>query len=204
MIDYKKLGRVLDSGDQTKIDTLINVDTSPLISQYDRRFERHGFVEVKDNKHHLKMRDDARSVFQITKSIALDEINWLVGVISKLLSDDTEERLKKENDLIREDAQVDLLTKDKKLADIVFEKDNRIKELGIVNEEHQKLNGKLREQVRVAEGELSIIKGIGNNSPEMKKLVAELKEVKADNRKLAEQVDVLTHTPNTLRKKGLM
>jgi len=204
MIDYKKLGRILDSGDQTKIDTLINVDTSPLISQYDKRFERHGFVEVKDNKYHLKMRDDARSVFQITKSIALDEINWLVGVISKLLSDDTEERLKKENDLIREDAQVDLLTKDKKLADIVFEKDNRIKELGIVNEEHQKLNGKLREQVRVAEGELSIIKGIGNNSPEMKKLVAELKEVKADNRKLAEQVDVLTHTPNTLRKKGLM
>ena len=204
MIDYKKLGRVLDSGDQTKIDTLINVDTSPLISQYDKRFERHGFIEVKDNKYHLKMRDDARSVFQITKSIALDEINWLVGVISKLLSDDTEERLKKENDLIREDAQVDLLTKDKKLADIVFEKDNRIKELGIVNEEHQKLNGKLREQVREAEGELSIIKGIGNNSPEMKKLVAELKEVKADNRKLAEQVDVLTHTPNTLRKKGLM
>ena len=204
MIDYKKLGRVLDSGDQTKIDTLINVDTSPLISQYDKRFERHGFIEVKDNKYHLKMRDDARSVFQITKSIALDEINWLVGVIGKLLSDDTEERLKKENDLIREDAQVDLLTKDKKLADIVFEKDNRIKELGIVNEEHQKLNGKLREQVRVAEGELSIIKGIGNNSPEMKKLVAELKEVKADNRKLAEQVDVLTHSPNTLRKKGLM
>ena len=204
MIDYKKLGRVLDSGDQTKIDTLINVDTSPLISQYDKRFERHGFIEVKDNKYHLKMRDDARSVFQITKSIALDEINWLVGVISKLLSDDTEERLKKENDLIREDAQVDLLTKDKKLADIVFEKDNRIKELGIVNEEHQKLNGKLREQVRVAEGELSIIKGIGNNSPEMKKLVAELKEVKADNKKLAEQVDVLTHSPNTLRKKGLM
>jgi len=165
MIDYKKLGRVLDSGDQTKIDTLINVDTSPLISQYDKRFEKHGFIEVKDNKYHLKMRDDARSVFQITKSIALDEINWLVGVISKLLSDDTEERLKKENDLIREDAQVDLLTKDKKLADIVFEKDNRIKELEIINKEHQKINGELREEVRVAEGELSIIKGIGNNSP---------------------------------------
>ena len=204
MIDYKKLGRVLDSGDQTKIDTLINVDTSPLISQYDKRFERHGFVEVKDNKHHLKMRDDARSVFQITKSIALDEINWLVGVIGKLLSDDTEERLKKENDLIREDAQVDLLTKDKKLADIVFEMDSRIEELEIINKEHQKINGELREEVRVAEGELSIIKGIGNNSPEMKKLVAELKEVKADNKKLAEQVDRLTHTPDRLRKKGLM
>ena len=73
-----------------------------------------------------------------------------------------------------------------------------------INNDHQKLNGKLREEVRVTEGELSIIKGIGNNSPEMKKLVAELKEVKADNKKLAEQVDVLTHSPNTLRKKGLM
>jgi hypothetical protein len=159
MIDYKKLGRVLDSGDQTKIDTLINVDTSPLISQYDKRFERHGFIEVKDNKYHLKMRDDARSVFQITKSIALDEINWLVGVIGKLLSDDTEEKLKKEIDILRDRLQIEHLENDK------------------INNDHQKLNGKLS---------------------------VELKEVKADNKKLAEQVDVLTHTPNTLRKKGLL
>ena len=204
MIDYKKLGRVLDSGDQQKVDTLINVDTSPLISQYDKRFERHGFIEVKDNKYHLKMRDDARSVFQITKSIALDEINWLVGVISKLLSDDTEEKLKKEIDILRDRLQIDQLENDKKLANTVLEMDGRIEELEIINKEHQKINGELREEVRVAEGELSIIKGIGNNSPEMKKLVAELKEVKADNKKLAEQVDVLTHSPNTLRKKGLM
>ncbi len=40
MIDYKKLGRVLDSADQQKIDTLINVNTDPLISQYDKQFER--------------------------------------------------------------------------------------------------------------------------------------------------------------------
>ena len=197
MIDYKKLGRVLDSGDQTKIDTLINVDTSPLISQYDKRFQRHGFVEVKDNKHHLKMRDDARSVFQITKSIALDEINWLVGVIGKLLSDRTEldeiEQLKKQIPMIREDVQIEILRKDK------------------INNEHQKLNGELREEVKketerrkFAENELALIKGIGNNSPEVRNLKAELKEVKADNKKLAEQVDVLTHTPNTLRKKGLM
>ena len=129
MIDYKKLGRVLDSGDQQKLDTLINVDTSPLISQYDKRFQRHGFVEVKDNKHHLKMRDDARSVFQITKSIALDEINWLVGVIGKLLSDRTEldeiEQLKKQIPMIREDVQIEILRKDK------------------INNEHQKLNGEL-------------------------------------------------------------
>jgi len=127
MIDYKKLGRVLDSSDQTKIDTLINVDTSPLISQYDKRLERHGFIEVKDNKYHLKMRDDARSVFQITKSIALDEINWLVGVISKLLSDDTEENLRKEIDLLRDRLQINQLEHDK------------------ISKGHQKLNGELRE-----------------------------------------------------------
>ena len=35
MIDYKKLGRIgLDSGDQTKVDTVLNVDHKPLISQY--------------------------------------------------------------------------------------------------------------------------------------------------------------------------
>ena len=127
MIDYKKLGRVLDSGDQTKIDTLINVDTSPLISQYDKRFERHGFIEVKDNKYHLKMRDDARSVFQITKSIALDEINFLVGVIGKLLSDETEESLKKEIDTLRDRLQIEQLENDK------------------ISKSHQKLNGELRE-----------------------------------------------------------
>ena len=145
MIDYKKLGRVLDSGEQQKVDTLINVDTSPLISQYDKRFERHGFIEVKDNKYHLKMRDDARSVFQITKSIALDEINWLVGVIGKLLSDDTEEKLKKEIDILRDRLQIDQLENDKKLANTVLEMDGRIEELEIIDKKHQKLNGELRE-----------------------------------------------------------
>ena len=42
-----------------------------------------------------------------------------------------------------------------------------------------------------AEGELSIIKGVGQNSPEMKFLQKELKEVKEDNKKLAEQINDL-------------
>ena len=42
-----------------------------------------------------------------------------------------------------------------------------------------------------AEGELTIIKGIGNNSPEMKALEKELKEVKEDNKKLAVQINDL-------------
>ena len=160
MIDYKKLGRIgLDSGDQTKVDTVINVDHRPLISQYNNRFIKYGFVEVKDNKYHLNMSKREKDIFQITKSICDEETGFAYDVIGKLLSDDTEESLRKEIELVREDAQVEILRRDK------------------INNEHQKLNG-----------ELSV----------------ELKEVKADNKKLAEQVDVLTHTPNRLRKKGLM
>ena len=40
-----------------------------------------------------------------------------------------------------------------------------------------------------AESELSLIKGIGNNSPEMKALKKELGEVKGDNKQLANQVE---------------
>jgi len=110
MIDYKKLGRLFDSADQQKLDRLINVNTDPLISQYDEQFIKHGFVEVKDNKYNLKMREDTRSVFQITKSIALNEINWLVGVISKILNDETD---LKEIDRLRDQLTIQQLQNDK-------------------------------------------------------------------------------------------
>ena len=193
MIDYKKLGRLFDSGDQTKIDTVINVDHRPLVSQYDNRFIKFGFVEHKDNKYILKMTKKERDIFQITKSIADDELKFAYDVISKILSDNTEENLRKEIELVREDAQVEILRRDK------------------INNEHQKLNGELSvklkdetERRKFAENELALIKGIGNNSPEVRNLKAELKEVKADNKKLAEMNDKLIHTPNTLRKKGLI
>ena len=197
MIDFKKLGRLFDSGDQTKIDTVINVDHRPLVSQYDNRFIKFGFVEHKDNKYILKMTKKERDIFQITKSIADDELKFAYDVISKILSDDTElkeiEQLKKQIPMIREDVQIEILRKDK------------------INIEHQKLNGELSvklkdetERRKFAENEVALIKGIGNNSPEVRNLKAELKEVKADNKKLAEMNDKLTHTPNTLRKKGLL
>ena len=198
MIDYKKLGRIgLDSSDQQKVDTVINVDHKPLISQYNDRFIKYGFVEHKDNKYILKMTKKERDIFQITKSIADDELKFAYDVISKILSDDTElkeiEQLKKQIPMIREDVQIEILRKDK------------------INNEHQKLNGELSvklkdetERRKFAETELALIKGIGNNSPEVRNLKAELKEVKADNKKLAEMNDKLTHTPNTLRKKGLL
>ena len=51
----------------------------------------------------------------------------------------------KEIALVREQAQIDMLTLEKRHADNIFEKDNRIKELEIINKEHQKLNGEIRE-----------------------------------------------------------
>jgi hypothetical protein len=128
MIDYKKLGRIgLDSGDQQKVDTVLNVDHKPLISQYNNRFIKYGFVEVKDNKYHLNMSKRERDIFQITKSIGDEETGFAYDVIGKLLSDKTEEDLKKEIDLLRDRLQIEQLENDK------------------ISKSHQKLNGELTE-----------------------------------------------------------
>ena len=49
----------------------------------------------------------------------------------------------------REKAQIDLLTKDKKLIDTVFKMDNRIEELMEINKEHQQINGKLNSELEI-------------------------------------------------------
>ena len=61
------------------------------------------------------------------------------------------EHYEKEIALVRENAQIDILNQAKKHADNIFEKDNRIKELEIINKEHQKLNGEL--QVKLSQYE---------------------------------------------------
>ena len=128
MIDYKKLGRIgLYSGDQTKVDTVLNVDHRPLISQYNNRFIKYGFVEVKDNKYNLKMSKREKDVFQITKNIGDEETGFAYDVIGKLLTDNTEEDLRKEIDLLRDRLQIDQLEHDK------------------ISKSHQKLNGELAE-----------------------------------------------------------
>jgi regulator of replication initiation timing len=73
----------------------------------------------------------------------------------------------------------------------------------------------LKKKVREAEGELSIIKGIGNNSPEMKALQEENNRLKADLARAKEdhQYDNMVHQKELeslknpipkLRNKGLM
>ena len=132
MIDLKKLGRIgLDSGDQQKVDTVLNVDHRPLISPYNKKFIEYGFVEVKNDQYYIKMSKREKDVFQITKSIGDEETGFAYEVIGKLLSDDTElkeiEQLKKNEDLLRDNYQIEKLENDK------------------IHEAHQKLNGELRE-----------------------------------------------------------
>ena len=128
MIDYKKLSRLdIGTADQEKIDTVINVDHRPLISQYNNRFIKYGFVEVKDNKYNLNMSKREKDIFQITKSIGDEETGFAYDVIGKLLSDQTEEDLRKEIDLLRDRMTIDQLEHDK------------------ISKVHQKLNGELRE-----------------------------------------------------------
>ena len=56
-------------------------------------------------------------------------------------------------------------------------------------------NKKLKKRAEEAEGELTIIKGIGNSSPEMKTLQKEVEELKADLARAKEdhQYDNLVH-----------
>ena len=59
---------------------------------------------------------------------------------------------------------------------------------------YQELSEMWREEKKKrqeAEGEVTIVKGIGMNSPEMRALQKELKEVKEDNKRLALQIDDL-------------
>ena len=185
MIDYKKLGRIgLDSSDQQKLDQLINVHTDPLISQYDEQFIKHGFVKVDNNRYNLKMSEDSKSVFQITKAIALTEIGWLLNIIKKLLSDQTD---LKEIDRLRDQLTIEQLTHDKEIGNFKT-----------IEKKHQELNGQLRQEIEETKKD--------HDNKMMNKIIKyenEIHELKEDNKKLAKQIEDLDK-PRKLREKGLM
>ena len=70
---------------------------------------------------------------------------------------------------------------------------------------YQRDNKKLKKRAEEAEGENTIIKGIGQNSPEMKALKKEVEELKSDLARAKEdhQYDNLVHQKEleSLRKK---
>ena len=64
--------------------------------------------------------------------------------------------------------------------------------LKTIEESHRELNGKLHVKISEVENEMALLKGIGNNSPEMRDLQKEVKELREDNKKLALQISDLT------------
>ena len=84
-----------------------------------------------------------------------------------------------------------------------------------INDKYQRENLALKKRAQEAEGEVTIVKGIGQNSPEMKALQAENNKLKADLARSKEdhQYDNLVHQKELesfknpipgFRKKGLM
>ena len=56
----------------------------------------------------------------------------------------------------------------------------------------------LKKKVREAEGELSIIKGIGQSSPEMRDLKIQIEQLEKDNNELRRDNTLLAHDVATL------
>ena len=106
-------------------------------------------------------------------------------------------------------------TEDIDLTKRIDELENSLSIALEVNDKYQRESAVLNNKVREAEGETSIVKGIGMNSPEMKALKAENEELRVQLARSKEdhQYDNLVHQkeldsfrdpiPN-LRKKGLM
>ena len=97
----------------------------------------------------------------------------------------------------------------------IEELDNSLSIALDINDKYQRESIVLKNKVREAEGELSIVKGIGQNSPEMKALQKEVEELKAQLARAKEdhQYDNLVHQKELeslknpipqLRNKGLM
>ena len=97
----------------------------------------------------------------------------------------------------------------------IEELDNSLSIALDINDKYQRENKALKKRAEEAEGENTIIKGIGQNSPEMKALQKEVEELKAQLARAKEdhQYDNLVHQKELesirnpipkLRDKGLM
>ena len=100
------------------------------------------------------------------------------------------------------------IKKDREELDLtkrVKELDNSLSIALEINDNYQRDNKKLKKRAEEAEGENTIIKGIGQNSPEMKALKKEVEELKSDLARAKEdhQYDNLVHQKEleSLRKK---
>ena len=108
----------------------------------------------------------------------------------------------------------DLSEENKKLENRVKELDNSLAIALDINDNYQRENIKLKKRAQEAEGELTIIKGIGNTSPEMralqkqkeilkaacKKAGARIKELEDDRKILLKDIDRLSEYGQNLER----
>ncbi len=89
----------------------------------------------------------------------------------------------------------DLTPEIKKLKDRVKELENSLSISLDINDKYQRESQALKKRAEEAEGENTIIKGIGQNSPEMRTLQKEIEELKADLARAKEehQYDNMVH-----------
>ena len=89
----------------------------------------------------------------------------------------------------------DLTEENKKLTNRIKELENSLSIALDINDKFQRENVALKKRAQEAEGEVTIVKGIGQNSPEMKALQKEVEELKAEvaREKEDRQYDNLVH-----------
>ena len=101
------------------------------------------------------------------------------------------EQLEKQKELLK--------TACKKAGARIKELDNSLVVALDINDKYQRDNKKLKERVQEAEGEMTIVKGIGMNSPEMREAKARIEELENDRESLKKEIDRLSEYNQNLK-----
>ena len=94
----------------------------------------------------------------------------------------------------------DLTEENKKLQNRIKELDNSLSIALDINDKYQRENVKLKKRAQEAEGEVTIVKGIGMNSPEMRALQKQKEILKAACKKAGARIKELEDDREVLKK----
>ena len=94
----------------------------------------------------------------------------------------------------------DLTEENKKLESRIKELDNSLAIALDINDKYQRENVKLKKRAQEAEGEVTIVKGIGMNSPEMRALQKQKEILKAACKKAGARIKELEEDREVLKK----
>ena len=94
----------------------------------------------------------------------------------------------------------DMTEENKKLESRIKELDNSLAVALDINDKYQRENVKLKKRAQEAEGEVTIVKGIGMNSPEMRALQKQKEILKAACKKAGARIKELEDDREVLKK----